>query len=91
VPWFVVETKYVPERYKAVRPAHREYLKALADEGTVAVAGPIGADVGGLMLFRAENAEELQKLLDADPYHVEGVLAERTVREFNPVIGCWVP
>lgn len=88
--WFVVETKYVPGKYTAVRPAHRDYLKALADEGKVAVAGPIGADVGGLILYQAENAAELQKLLDVDPYHLEGVLAERTVREFNPVIGSWV-
>ncbi|MFD2417825.1 YciI family protein [Amycolatopsis pigmentata] len=91
MPWFVVETKYVPEKYKAVRPAHREYLQALADEGTVAVAGPVGEDIGGLIVCQAENAEELQKILDVDPYHLEGALAERTVREFKPVIGSWVP
>lgn len=89
--WFLVEIRYVPEKFAAVRPAHRAFLERLASEGTVAVAGPIGDDVGGLTLYQAENAEALQKIIDADPYHLEGVIAERTVREFKPVIGSWLP
>ncbi|HKS45587.1 MAG TPA: YciI family protein [Amycolatopsis sp.] len=89
--WFLVEIRYVPEKFAAVRPAHREFLEKLADQGVVLVAGPIGDDVGGLALYQAENAEELRKIIDTDPYHVEGVIAERTVREFKPVIGAWVP
>jgi uncharacterized protein len=89
--WFLVEVRYVQDRFAQVRPAHREFLKKLADEGVVAVAGPIGDDEGGLSLYQAENAEALQKIIDADPYYVEGAIEERTVREFKPVIGAWVP
>ncbi|HET6504331.1 MAG TPA: YciI family protein [Amycolatopsis sp.] len=89
--WFLVEIRYVQEKFAAVRPAHREFLAKLAAEGTVAVAGPIGDDVGGLALYQAENAEALQKIIDADPYHLEGAIAERSVREFKPVVGSWVP
>ncbi|PRX47500.1 hypothetical protein B0I33_10578 [Prauserella shujinwangii] len=89
--WFVVETRYVPEKVAEVRPRHRDYLLALAEQGTVAVAGPLEDDIGGLIVLRAESRQALEEVLDADPYHLEGALAERTVREFKPVLGAWVP
>jgi uncharacterized protein YciI len=88
--WFLVETRSVPEKYGDVRPRHREYLRALADDGTVAVAGPFGDDTGGVMLIQAEDTAALEKILDADPYHLEGALAQRTVREYKPVLGAWL-
>ncbi|PXY31497.1 YciI family protein [Prauserella muralis] len=89
--WFVVEIRYVQDKFGAVRARHREFLQKLAEEGTVAVAGPLENDIGGMAVYRAENRDELQKIIDADPYHLEGAIAERTVREFKPVIGAWVP
>ncbi|MBK1784760.1 YciI family protein [Prauserella cavernicola] len=89
--WFLVEIRYVPEKFAEVRPRHREFLVSLAEQGVVAVAGPVDNDTGGVSLYQAENREELQKLIDQDPYHLEGAIAERTVREFKPVIGAWVP
>jgi uncharacterized protein YciI len=89
--WFLVETRYEPEKYGAVRPRHREYLRKLADDGTVAVAGPLGDGTGGVILMQADDLEALSKIIDADPYHLEGALAERTVREYTPVLGAWVP
>lgn len=87
---FLVQTRYVPDRYQEVRPRHREYLRKLAEDGVCLVAGPFADGSGGVMLFQAEDAEALQKILDADPYHLEGALAERTVREFSPVLGSWM-
>ncbi|MEU6645963.1 YciI family protein [Saccharomonospora sp. NPDC046836] len=89
--WFVVETRYVQEKYGEVRPRHREYLKSLVERGIVAVAGPLENNIGGLTLCQADSREELQQILDSDPYHLEGALAERTIREFTPVLGAWVP
>jgi uncharacterized protein YciI len=89
--WFLVETRYVQEKYGDVRPRHREYLTALADEGVVAVAGPLADDTGGVILFEAEDEAALREILDRDPYHLEGALAERTVRGFQPKIGAWIP
>ncbi|NKQ55898.1 hypothetical protein HFP15_23765 [Amycolatopsis sp. K13G38] len=88
--WFLVETRYVQEKFGAVRPRHREYLSKLAQDGVCTVAGPFTDGSGGAMIFEAASEEELTKILDADPYHREGALAERTVREFNPVLGAWV-
>ncbi|EHR63828.1 hypothetical protein SaccyDRAFT_5033 [Saccharomonospora cyanea NA-134] len=88
--WFVVEQTYVPERFAAVRPRHREYLSSLVADGTVAVAGPVDGDTGGMVIYQARDREELQRIIDADPYHLEGAIAERTVREFIPVLGAWL-
>ena len=88
--WFLVETRYVQGKFAEVRPRHREYLSKLAADGVCTVAGPFTDGTGGAMIFEAADAEELTKILDADPYHLEGALAERTVREFNPVLGAWV-
>jgi uncharacterized protein YciI len=89
--WYLVQTRYVPEKFAEVRPRHREYLRGLAERGTVAVAGPLADGSGGVVLYQAADRDALQEVLDADPYHREGALAERTVREFTPVIGSWVP
>ena len=88
--WFLVQIRYVPEKFEAVRPRHREYLGKLAAAGVCTVAGPFADGTGGTMIFEAPGEDELTKILDTDPYHLEGVVAERTVREFTPVMGSWV-
>ncbi|RBM12939.1 hypothetical protein DI005_31340 [Prauserella sp. PE36] len=89
--WFLVEIEYVPEKFAEVRPRHRDFLVSLAEQGVVAIAGPVDDDKGGVAMYQAENREELQKLIDQDPYHLEGAIAQRKVREFKPVIGAWLP
>jgi uncharacterized protein YciI len=89
--WFLVEITYVQEKFEEVRPRHREFLQALAGQGRVAVAGPLGDGTGGLTLYQADDEAHLKQTIDQDPYHLEGVIAERTVREFKPVIGAWLP
>ncbi|KID29280.1 hypothetical protein JD82_03357 [Prauserella rugosa] len=89
--WYVVQTRYDGDKYVDVRPRHRDYLAELAERGVVAVAGPLEDNVGGMVIMQAESRDELERLLDADPYHLEGALAERTVREWKPVIGAWLP
>ncbi|RZQ65234.1 YciI family protein [Amycolatopsis suaedae] len=89
--WFLVEIRYDQDRYGAVRPRHREFLTGLAEQGVVAVAGPLGDGSGGITLYQAEDREALQAIIDRDPYFVEGAVADHTVREFQPLIGAWVP
>jgi uncharacterized protein YciI len=89
--WFLVEITYVQEKMPEVRPRHRDFLRALAEQGRVAVAGPLGDGTGGITLYQADDEGHLEETIDQDPYFLEGVIAERTVREFKPVIGAWVP
>ncbi|HEV7976741.1 YciI family protein [Amycolatopsis sp.] len=88
--WFLVEIRYVQEKYGAVRPAHREFLQKHADAGTVLVAGPLTDETGGVTLYQAEDEAALYEIINQDPYHLEGAVAERTVRGFKPTIGSWV-
>lgn len=90
---YVVQLAYGEDRQRRmeVRPSHREYCKALADRGVLLAAGPYTDDSGAMLIYSAADAEELQEILQADPYTEAEVVAETTVREWNPVTGSWVP
>ncbi|OON77294.1 YciI family protein [Streptomyces tsukubensis] len=71
------------------RPAHREHLAALAAEGVNLASGPYtdAATPGALLLYRAESAEEALAHTERDPFRVNGLVAEVSVRPWNPVLG----
>lgn len=89
---FVVELVYgADEEHRlAVRPAHREYSKSLADKGILLAGGPYADGRGAQIIYEAADGAEVQALLDEDPYLKEGVLASATIREWNAVTGSWV-
>lgn len=89
---FVVELVYGQdtERRLQVRPSHREYSKQLAEKGVLRVGGPYADERGAMLVYEAADRDELQRILDDDPYAQAGVLAETTVREWNPVTGSWL-
>ncbi|WP_410660294.1 YciI family protein [Amycolatopsis sp. lyj-112] len=89
--WFLVEIRYVREKLEDVRPRHRKFLSDLAEQGVVALGGPLGDGSGGLSLYQATDEAALNEILEQDPYHLEGVVAERIVREWKPVLGSWLP
>jgi uncharacterized protein YciI len=82
-----------PERLDAVRPAHRAFLGSLFDAGRLVVSGPLpavdDAPRGALIILDVPDADvdAAAALLDDDPYRREGLIATRTVREWEPVIG----
>lgn len=71
------------------RDAHRgDHRAYLADQPGLLVSGPFADHpAGALLIFRAEDEQEVATILDADPFAVEGLVAERVIREFNPVLG----
>jgi uncharacterized protein YciI len=89
---FVVELVYGEDRDRRleVRPAHREYSKELAARGVLLAGGPYADERGAMLVYEAADADELQRVLDADPYTEAGVIAETSVREWNAVTGQWV-
>jgi uncharacterized protein len=88
---FVVELVYGEDRDHRlqVRPAHREYCKQLGAEGKLLVGGPYVDERGAMLIYDVADADELRKVLDADPYTEAGVIAETTIREWTPVTGAW--
>ncbi|MEV0953432.1 YciI family protein [Promicromonospora sp. NPDC050249] len=70
-----------------VRPSHRDFLRGLNAEGVVRASGPVDGGIGALVVLEAESAEDALRILDADPFQVRGVIAERGVRQWDVVIG----
>lgn len=84
---YAVTYGYTPdeEARDQLRPEHRAFLAGL---GELLLSGPTDDD-GALLLFEAKSAAELEEVLDEDPFWAEGLVAERTVVEWNPVLGPW--
>jgi len=70
-----------------VRPSHRDFLRALNAEGVVRASGPVDGGTGALVIVEAGSAQDALAVLDADPFATSGVIAERSVRQWDVVIG----
>ncbi|PXY36632.1 YciI family protein [Prauserella flavalba] len=67
------------------RPEHKDFLAGLHDTGRLRVSGPV--DGGALLILEGESADEVASVLDGDPFRREGLIAERTVREWTIFFG----
>ena len=77
---------------QATRPAHRDFIASLKDEGKIVAAGPFGGDTQSAIIVRlTEGATQadVEALLDDDPYLAAGALTDRDIREWTPVINIW--
>lgn len=84
---FCVEYRYTDDAAgrDTHRAAHRDYLDT---QPGLLLAGPyVDEPAGALIIVRADSRAEVEKVMDADPFQLEGFVAERTVRSFNPVLG----
>lgn len=75
------------------RPAHRDFLGSLAEEGVVLLSGPYaqveGAPDAALLILRGGSAAELAELLREDPFQQNGLVDQVAIREWTPVLGAW--
>lgn len=71
------------------RDAHRaEHRAYLAEQPGLLVSGPFNDyPAGALLLFSAQDEDEVSAILDGDPFGLQGLVAERVIREFAPVLG----
>lgn len=73
-----------------LRPDHRAFLRRLNEAGALLASGPwTDGDAGALLVVRAEDAQGASALLAQDPFQRAGLVADVTVRGWNPVIGPW--
>ena len=82
-----------PADLDAVRTEHRAFLSGLHERGALLASGPLpatdDAPGGALIVLDAESPAAAAEILDADPFARAGLVAERTVRPWSPVIGDW--
>ncbi len=93
----VVNYTYIadPDAIAEHRPAHREFLRGLADEGWLVLSGPLAPGVGqpdaGLLVFRSDDPAAVLARLADDPFQKQGIVANVTIRGWTPVLGAWLP
>jgi uncharacterized protein YciI len=73
-----------PQRL-AARPAHRDFLTRLQEQGRLLGAGPWADDSGALLIFDTDPAE-LERIIAADPYYRTPGVEIVSVREWTPVV-----
>ncbi|WP_240420698.1 YciI family protein [Paenibacillus periandrae] len=72
--YFIVFAKLLkPEIAPTVAPAHMAYMIALREAGTVIAHGRLLDGWGGVAVYRAESINEVQELVNKDPFIVEGI------------------
>jgi uncharacterized protein YciI len=69
----------------ALRPAHRERLAGLAADGQLLAAGPWSDDTGALLVFVVDSRDELDAIMNADPYYSAPGVTVTSIQEWNPV------
>lgn len=69
--------------------AHTDYLLELLRAGSLVASGPNpDADVRSAMLIlRAANRRALDEIIAADPFDRQDLIADMTVREWDPIFG----
>ncbi|MEW9548755.1 YciI family protein [Nonomuraea sp. NPDC050783] len=75
-----------PRRLTA-RPAHREHLRRLQEEGRLVTAGPWADDSGAMHVYEAADADEVREILRRDPYtEVPGCHEVTLLKEWTPIM-----
>lgn len=71
------------------RPAHRDYLRSLFEQGRIVVSGPLaeGGGPGAMLILDAADPDEVAALLVADPFHALGLIVEGEIWRSDPAFG----
>jgi len=79
--------KYTPDAsvIAKARPAHRQYLTGLVEQGKLVISGPFANDVGGLLVYEAETLEQVEAMVREDPFAKQGVFTSWEIRPWNVI------
>jgi len=71
--------------------AHIDYLEQLIKQKKLIVSGPIkdckDGEKEALLIFYVKDRNELQRLIEKDPYWYEGLVADYSIIEWDPMFG----
>lgn len=65
------------------RPAHRQYLTDLLQQGRLIAAGPFTDDSGAVFIYEAESAEGAAASLAGDPFSIHGVIVSSALKPWK--------
>ena len=80
---FIVSLEYIKglAEVEACLPEHIAYLERYYKEGIFLMSGRKKPRTGGIILVKADHREQVERLVQEDPFHREGV-AEYQITEF---------
>ncbi|GAA2203654.1 YciI family protein [Sinomonas flava] len=86
---FAVTYRYTanPSGRDLHRPEHVAFLAAQYEARRLIVSGPTDGGAGALLILAGATADDVEGLLDADPFCREGLIARRTVTAWKPFFG----
>jgi uncharacterized protein YciI len=82
----IIEYSQDKAKIQELRPLHRQYLATLREKYQLVASGPFTDDSGALIIYEAGSRDEAEKLLQADPFHKNGIFLKYVLRPWNPVI-----
>ncbi len=85
--FYAAIAKYTPDAstIAKARPAHRQYLTGLQNQNKLVISGPFGDDSGGLLVYEAENPEQVDTMIREDPFAKQGVFLSWEIRPWNVI------
>ncbi len=79
------------DRWKEYQIPHLRFIQEHIEAGDLLISGPLEdakeGQVEAALVFRVADREELQAQIEKDPYWTLGLVADYTVREWNPMFG----
>jgi hypothetical protein len=89
---FAVEYVYSPDQSDLRaehRPAHREWLARLVEQGRLLASGPFADGTGALLVFTADSENDLHQLVSEDPFTRAQAISAVKTTEWSPVVGAF--
>ncbi|MFN0071788.1 MAG: YciI family protein [Chloroflexota bacterium] len=85
---YVLELKFDRDnaRRMEVRPAHRDHLKELLDQGKLIMAGPWGDDSGAMIILNVQDETEARSIIAKDPYTHADCVTVASLRPWTPIL-----
>ena len=68
---------------------HVQYLQELIEVGKIRASGPVTGlgKRAGFIIMTVDDREEVEHLIAADPFAIEGLIDEITILEWDPMFG----
>ena len=68
---------------------HLLYLKKLIKEGRLLASGPLKGTTlrAGFLVMVGDSRKEVEAMVEADPFAIEGLICGLTIEEWDPLFG----
>jgi hypothetical protein len=74
------------DKVAKLRPAHRNYMDELEQQGRLWAAGPFADGQGALFIYEAETLQEAEEIFHGDPYRLGEVIDSHELVAWNAAL-----